>query len=134
MIDTTIEKIRARRAVIAQQRKALDEEDNDLLVTERTIMRLDVSKPAAKRAEKIVRRVSKKQAVKAPVAGNRGRIIGALKQMPGKSAESPVILNNKIEELYGHRINPNSLHPILAALGKSGTIDRDGGRVVLKGD
>jgi len=132
MIDTTLEKVRMRLAEIPRLRKALDIEEAELRVTERNIVRIEGKadgKSAPKRIFKLRRPV-----VKPPPNGNRGRIIEALQKMPGHAAETPINLNDKVRELFGERINPNSLHPILADLKEKGVITRDGSRVVLKGD
>src|SRR5262249_3688589 len=115
MEQSPLDLIRARRAEIAKARKALDQEEAELMAAERTIVRLTGG--ASKGANGA--------ATSKPT--QKEMVIGALKAGPVESIRA---LQAEIARIYGIEVKLTSLQPLVSFMtGKE--LVRDGRRVAL---
>jgi hypothetical protein len=141
MSNSDLDLVRARRAEIAKLRTQLDAEDADLDVTERTLARLQASKPpstAAHEHEEAIKaqpleartvRYRRRLRRAKPQLSQRDMITGTLRVQPEIWVKDSATLQQRIKEIHGVEIPKTSLYPYLSDLKGEGTIVRnaDGG-------
>lgn len=127
MEQSDLDLVRARRAEIAQQRLALDNEDADLAVTERTLEKLKARKEAAKRPEApLVKSSSGPERLSI-----KEKIIAVLRDAPTVWAPDTSVVWNDIQDRFGVAVNKNSFHPLMHSLVSDGIVVREGKQIAL---
>ena len=126
MSDSDIHLVRERRAEIEKQRVALDKEDAELAITERTLARLQAAKSAAKPNSNGASPFKPKGAI-----SQSDMILGVLRGAPTPWMASSNDLHAAIKTIHGADINKNSFFPMLHSLEKRHLIVRKGGRIAL---
>ena len=128
MSDSDLALVRARRAAISREIEELQEEDDDLEVTERVLARLQAAKAKANGNGAHV-------GPPAPLAtrtmSQPEYVLGTLRAAENPWIESAVALQNMVRKVHGVDIPTNSFHPIISNLTKRGVVLRDGPRIAL---
>jgi hypothetical protein len=125
MANPNITTVRARRQEIAKLRQSIDEEDKELEVTERTLMRLASSKPAP---QPMVDEV--KPTPRGPIS-QADLVISTLEGTSKPWLDSPAALHAEIKRLHGVDIKKSSFQPVISQLKAKKIIVRDGTKIAL---
>jgi hypothetical protein len=141
--------VRARRAEIAAQQRALEEEDDELAVAERVAERLEPSLRSKAAAGDRDAPNTEPTAAAAVIAGKGGLSVRATVQTLRRSMSQPELivatlrasadpwfessaaLHDEILRIHGVDIKGNSLLPSLTGMKKDGLIIRNGPRLAL---
>ncbi len=126
MSTDTLLLVRNRRAELAKQREALETEDAELAVTERTLVRLAGIRPSGPNG------AAKPHGPKLPQpTSQKGLIVATLKTAVRAWFETGEALRKAVQDVHGVDIGKSSFQPYLSELKKTGVIVRDGQRVAL---
>jgi hypothetical protein len=131
MSQSDLDLIRTRRAEIARQREALDLEEQDLAVTERTLARLQDSAKWGSGTPASAPSPDHPALKGGQPSGNRAYILAALEAAPDPWVASGSALLGLIKSIYNYDLNQNSLYPVLGDLSSKGLIKRENGRLAL---
>ena len=115
--------IRARRAEIAQARKALDAEDAELQSAEKTVLRLSTQEGWTTNF-----------GVPAKAAGphtQRELVVATLRDSENLWFDSVAALRDEIERVHGRDIKITSLQPLVSMMTGESVIKRNGSKVGL---
>ncbi len=117
--------IDSRLEVIAKARKALDTEEQELLIARRVFARLDAATPTGGNGR--AHHATPGQ----PALTHKGMLIATLRSHPSIWLESPTVLHEEIVRVHGTDIPKTSFQPLLSNLKKDGLVARDGLRIAL---
>ncbi|MEI9931388.1 MAG: hypothetical protein WDM89_12810 [Rhizomicrobium sp.] len=120
MSDSDIKLVRARREQIAKERAALDAEDADLDITERTLSRLAAATTLQERGS------TRPVLVRLPkhTPSHKDMVLGTLKASPTVWIASADALQKQISQIHKVFIGKSSLFPYLSELKTKGVIVR----------
>lgn len=121
-----LQKIRDKRAAIAQQRAALERQDAELAIAEKVLREF----ANADHASAFGGDVGLPVLARAPSGSRRERVLEALSGETVWMTSKEI--NFAIAQKYGVYIKGASLFPMLTALKNEGVIVRDGSKMALK--
>src|SRR2546430_4209675 len=126
MSDSDIQLVRERRAEIAKLRESLDQEDTDLAITEKTLVRLQAARSSVKPNGNGASLFKPKGAI-----SQGDMILGALRGSAKLWLDGSGELHDLIRSIHGVEINKNSFYPLISDLAKRGLVAKDGPRLAL---